>query len=602
MKWSDYDGNKNAFPETVEIIVDWLWFVSTRWEKIDDKNKFIEQNLQPLITGKFRDPKIDAATGRLTFPTPALGTFIRNLGFIDDHYNISPLVPLVAQRKLSLAEYALVILSKHRGWINDEPKVNFLVLLCLYLSKNGYCDVSEEMLETLSKVDGYDLTPTNSTDVNRKDLLYNYIKATGMFEEVNMPKQHRHLVIKDDAKEIIDFIAEKKDVISVDSRTDKNDRYVYYGDLTSGIFMLNGQELPSTWKSFYPNLLNPDSPLNIVPSKYAGDITPVIYYGAPGTGKTRHVQSIYSLYHKDNRVFTTFHQSYSYEEFVEGLKPLLDNNCKDVKYHIETGVFYNACERAAVLAGYENLAECIADTGENRSKRFKSAIQAKNTMLLCIDEINRGNVASIFGDLISLIEPSKRLGAGEYEMVVTLPYSKKMFGVPANIFIVGTMNTADRSIQFLDSALRRRFRFSELGPDYTVPFVHKGAFEILKRINARIRSVLSKDSQIGHSYLMNSNTNKDIVEAIIHKIIPLLEEYFYNDHQKVRFVLNEDDSTKYRFYIEDKDAKEAYDAYMSEGDFDKEETFFYIIDPKIYSIDEAECAKYIKHLLGENEE
>lgn len=334
-------------------------------------------------------------------------------------------------------------------------------------------------------------------------------------------------------------------------------------------------------------------------------ISPIIYYGAPGTGKTRYVQKeIAAKYPDDCSVFTTFHQSYSYEDFVEGLKPMLDDGDKEIRYHIEPGVFYNACERAAKIAGYDNLKECLADSKEGRTDKFGAAIEGNKIVLLCIDEINRGNVASIFGDLISLIEPSKRLGAGEYEMMVTLPYSKTLFGVPANLLIVGTMNTADRSIQLLDSALRRRFRFYEFVPDYSVfKEVDGTASKILKNINARIRSVLNKDNQIGHSYLMNATTNKEIIDAIVNKIIPLLEEYFYNDVRKVRFVLNEDEKTKCPFYKEDKEAKEAYQAYLSTEDIDDEEKSFYYVDGSIAQIDdEDECGKYLKHLLGENEE
>lgn len=364
--------------------------------------------------------------------------------------------------------------------------------------------------------------------------------------------------------------------------------------------------------------------MNIISSNYDGDITPIIYYGAPGTGKTRHVQKdIYDKYHEDNRVFTTFHQSYSYEDFVEGLKPVLDNmsdaatestnpradnGSGDVKYHMEKGVFYKACERAAILAGYDGLEDCVADTKVNRSLKFKNAIDANKTMLICIDEINRGNMASIFGDLISLIEPSKRLGA-EYEMLVTLPYSKEKFGVPANLFIVGTMNTADRSIQLLDSALRRRFRFKELQPNYSLfdtdkdelKTIRQSAKTILQRINARIRSILNKDNQIGHSYLMNVTNNKDIIAAIVNKIIPLLEEYFYNEIEKVRLVLNESDNTKHPFYIEDTEAKEAYKTYLSMDNTDEEKSF-YMVDDSITKIsNEDECGQYLKHLLGEDE-
>ena len=336
-------------------------------------------------------------------------------------------------------------------------------------------------------------------------------------------------------------------------------------------------------------------------SKSDVDISPVIYYGAPGTGKTRYVQEeIYAKYAESNRLFTTFHQSYSYEDFVEGLKPILDSGGNDIKYHIASGVFYKACEKAAILAEYNSLKDCIEDTIEGRANKFNSAIKANKTILLCIDEINRGNVASIFGDLISLIEPSKRLGCVDYELIATLPYSKMPFGVPKNLFIVGTMNTADRSIQLLDSALRRRFRFIELGPDYTAPFKNVKAVNVLKRINARIRSIFNKDYQVGHSYLLNASLDKDIIEAIIFQIIPLLEEYFYNDINKVRFILNERESTRYPFYKIDKEAQDAYLEYLSIEDENEDKSFYYI-DETLVNLKDDASSNYLKHLLGEDE-
>ena len=218
-------------------------------------------------------------------------------------------------------------------------------------------------------------------------------------------------------------------------------------------------------------------------------------------------------------------------------------------------------------------------------------------MLLCIDEINRGNVASIFGDLISLIEPSKRLGAGKYELMVTLPYSKMEFGVPANLFIVGTMNTADRSIQLLDSALRRRFKFVELTPNYDV-LESKDAEKVLRKINARVRSLLNKDNQIGHSYLMFAKNYCDILSALYNKIIPLLEEYFYNDLNKVRFVLN--DITNGIFYIEDTEAKEAYRMFQNEEIDDEDRDFYELnseIEKAIKSKNNEKCKEYLANLL-----
>lgn len=349
-------------------------------------------------------------------------------------------------------------------------------------------------------------------------------------------------------------------------------------------------------------------------SDYDGDLSSVILYGPPGTGKTYKMQTEYvSKFDKDNRFVTTFHQSFSYEEFVEGLKPILndaDDNGGDIKYKVVKGIFREACERAAQLAGYASLADCISDSFSNRFANFEQAKSDKKFVLLCIDEINRGNVAAIFGDLISLIEDNKRLGVDERtEMVVSLPYSQDKFGVPANLIIVGTMNTADRSIQLLDSALRRRFKFAELLPNYdvfktTASDVNKAikddAKQILEAINARIRCLLNKDNQIGHSYFMNATSHKDIFFAMVNKVIPLLEEYFYNEIQKVRFVLNETDNTKYPFYKEDSSARDAFNTFIEISDIEAEEKTFYKLDYEIKN--EGDYYNYLKHLLSIKEE
>lgn len=347
-------------------------------------------------------------------------------------------------------------------------------------------------------------------------------------------------------------------------------------------------------------------------SSYEGEMSPYILYGPPGTGKTHRMQKDYiSHFDKENCFVTTFHQSFSYEDFVEGLKPVLDSDTEDIKYVVEKGVFKKACERAVQCAGYATLTECIEDSFENRKAKFKQAINEKKTVLLCIDEINRGNVAAIFGDLISLIEDSKRLGVDiNSEMVVTLPHSQEKFAVPANLLIVGTMNTADRSIQLLDSALRRRFKFKELLPDYSVfePLsddteeikeVRKSAKTILENINSRVRCLLNKDNQIGHSYLMFAKNDKEIFDAIVGKIIPLLEEYFYNDVQKIRFILNELDDVKYPFYKEDKKAKQAFESFVIDSDLEDEDKSFFELN---YSINnKTDYKKYLLHLLGESD-
>ena len=299
----------------------------------------------------------------------------------------------------------------------------------------------------------------------------------------------------------------------------------------------------------------------------------------------------------ENCFVTTFHQSFSYEEFVEGLKPVLaettsTDTSSDVKYKIEKGVFYKVCERAAELAGYNSLATCIADT--NRKQQMSEAIQNGKTVLLCIDEINRANVSAVFGDLISLIEPSKRIGA-ENEMIVRLPYSKTEFAVPANLMIVGTMNTADRSIQLLDSALRRRFQFKELMPDYGA-IQNENAKSILSAINARIRCLLGKDNQIGHSYFIDVKSELDIFNALTTSVIPLLEEYFFNEIQKIRQVLNEKGDNENHFYVKDEDAQNA--SNNMEQDYDDERQF-YMLNPNLANVKDNETAKlFIEHIAN----
>lgn len=172
----------------------------------------------------------------------------------------------------------------------------------------------------------------------------------------------------------------------------------------------------------------------------------------------------------------------------------------------------------------------------------KSRLDENNkNFVLIIDEINRGNVSQIFGELITLIEEDKRLGNDE-AIEVTLPYSKTKFGVPPNLYIIGTMNTADRSVEALDSALRRRFVFEELMPkyeginglDYSV-YGFK-ASEILETINKRIEILLDKDHQIGHAYFLNKD-EQSIITSFYKNIIPLLQEYFFGDYGKIGLVL-----------------------------------------------------------------
>jgi hypothetical protein len=219
-----------------------------------------------------------------------------------------------------------------------------------------------------------------------------------------------------------------------------------------------------------------------------------------------------------NYEFITFHQSFSYEDFIEGIKPKLDDSENDVSYEIKDGVFKKLC--------------------------LKAEADPANDYAIFIDEINRGNVSAIFGELITLIENDKRIGCSN-EIKVRLPYSKTEFGVPPNLHIIGTMNTADRSVEALDTALRRRFSFIEIMPDSTL--LSKVAFKgfnlaiVLDTINQRIEVLLDRDHTIGHSYFLKleSGDSNGLKSVFTNNIIPLLQEYFYHDYEKIALILGE---------------------------------------------------------------
>ena len=328
-----------------------------------------------------------------------------------------------------------------------------------------------------------------------------------------------------------------------------------------------------------------------------------ILYGPPGTGKTykaidKALQIADPFFYAENQhnrtaitqrfqellvqdfdalqgqiAFCTFHQSMSYEDFVEGIKPAMGADTARLQYSIKDGIFKVMTSMAA----------------GNPSGNY----------VLIIDEINRGNISAIFGELITLIEDNKRAGRDE-ALTVTLPYSKKPFTVPANLHLIGTMNTADRSVEALDTALRRRFIFEEivplphlLSPQQLISrlyarFSHVSwndetfrkaadalyqllgidpAFEYIIRdnngdvdmekvlalqdtqfkcvnlekmltaINKRLTVLLSADHSIGHAWLMEVYSLADLQAVFKHKILPLLQEYFFNNYAKIGLVL-----------------------------------------------------------------
>ena len=245
----------------------------------------------------------------------------------------------------------------------------------------------------------------------------------------------------------------------------------------------------------------------------------IILYGVPGVGKTHNINRLINLIERNEDsekeifqkitqnsetnevlydenlesrvVFTTFHQSFAYEDFIEGFRP---NESGQII--LRDGIFKIICDNA---------------------RKDK-----ENNYYLVIDEINRGNISKIFGELITLIEESKR-----DKLEISLPYSQEKFSVPSNLFIIGTMNSTDKSIALIDIALRRRFTFLELKPKEAL-IKNPDARKFFIKLNEQ----LEDDYKICHSYFMGENVDLDFVKE--YKIKPLLKEYFYGNSQKLQ--------------------------------------------------------------------
>jgi 5-methylcytosine-specific restriction protein B len=312
----------------------------------------------------------------------------------------------------------------------------------------------------------------------------------------------------------------------------------------------------------------------------------VILYGPPGTGKTygiadeivkiinpfmiiseetnrEAINKEVKKLQKENRIkYCTFHQSYGYEEFIEGLRSDGEGN-----FVVEDGILKEIAMEAMFNAlVYEFKSEIVNNKDtlneeELKAKKKQAVLKYINEgnrfdffdcdeYVIVIDEINRGNISKIFGELITLLEEDKRLSK-ENEMIIKLPYSKENFILPPNLHLIGTMNTSDKSIAPIDIALRRRFKFIERMPEEKLLTDVDGIEldKMLKKINDRIEYLYDRDHMIGHAYFINLDSLEDIISTLKNKIIPLLQEYFYEDWNKIGLVLGGIGSSENDSYI-----------------------------------------------------
>lgn len=514
---------------------------------------------------------------------------------------------------LELSDMALKVAEKEL-LISDYIAIVFLNLFTYYDSENGQSQkvYHHFLYEILSKIKTEEVdecqipkelileTLPNSISNQKKsnedkNIIFNYLIDSSLFYKIN----DKYFSLRENWKNKIDILMnlcnleyrESSPELALELARDKG-RYCNYVATNSDIYLAKQYE-----DSFFDNnvevgLIEEDD----IREDYDDSTISRnrILYGPPGTGKTYNsviyaVDTIlenntldknnYSSYLREYRqlesnkqiAFTTFHQSYGYEEFIEGIRPVISNNVEsseksDPEYKIVDGVFKSFCKNAM----------------KNKGKRF----------VFIVDEINRGNIAKIFGELITLIEESKRDGKPE-AMSVILPYSGERFTVPDNVYIIGTMNTADRSIALLDTALRRRFTFIEKMPDPEVIrdiVIHSNNKQVdvqslLSKINRRIEILFDREHTIGHAFfvgLQDGNDGFKNLEIIFkEKIFSLLQEYFYADYRLIMMVLgipvDNTDATKFISISEINDTDIEFDTD------DKLPSVLYQINEKAFS-------------------
>lgn len=388
----------------------------------------------------------------------------------------------------------------------------------VYIGKNNilnYKGIVEKIIK--GPILMYSFLPENlSLKKNIKDFIINipFLFIEDIFSLENI---FSISLTENDKKELKKLLTLKnhilKNNIKINSNFFNNKTLKEFSDLLVNISLSKDKEFI---------LINNLTPLIYKPSKTKFPYKNIIFYGPPGTGKTLKANQLaldilnsdekdkkdLNFYMKNNQIeFCIFHPSFSYEDFIEGLKSDGKGN-----FVLNDGILKRLVNKA-----HKNL---------------------EQNFVLILDEINRGDVSKIFGEIITLIEEDKRT----YEtnsLEVLLPYSKEKFSIPSNLYIIGTMNSSDKSIGTLDLALRRRFLFEEISPSYNLltTIEEIDLNKLLLIMNQRIEYLYDKNHLLGHSYFFNINSLERLKNIFYNKIIPLLEEYFYEDLEKVGLVL-----------------------------------------------------------------